>query len=44
MDGWVELSFNVDEKGAVENVSVTNAEPKPIFVHAAKRRLQRWKY
>jgi protein TonB len=44
IEGWVELSFSIDESGAVRNVNVTNSEPKRIFDRAAKRALQRWKY
>ena len=44
IEGWVELSFSIDESGAVQNVNVTDSEPKRIFDRAAKRALQRWKY
>jgi protein TonB len=44
IEGWVELSFSIDESGAVRNVNVTNSEPQRIFDRAAKRALQRWKY
>jgi protein TonB len=44
IEGWVVLSFSIDESGAVRNVNVTNSEPKRIFDRAAKRALQRWKY
>jgi|GEM_PF-58344 len=44
VEGWVELSFSIDESGAVQHVNVTDSEPKRTFDRAAKRALQRWKY
>lgn len=44
IEGWVELSFSIDESGAVKGVSVIDSEPKRVFDRAAKRALQRWKY
>jgi protein TonB len=44
IEGWVELSFSIDESGAVRDVVVTDSQPKRTFDQAAKRALQRWKY
>ncbi|SFC29545.1 energy transducer TonB [Pseudoalteromonas denitrificans] len=43
-EGWVQLSFTINEVGGVEDVKVINAEPKRIFDREAKRALRKWKY
>lgn len=43
-EGWVQLSFTINEVGGVEDVEVINAEPKRIFDREAKRALRKWKY
>lgn len=43
-EGWVQLSFTINELGGVEDVKVINAEPKRIFDREAKRALRKWKY
>lgn len=43
-EGWVRLSFTINEIGGVENVQVIEAEPKRIFDKEAKRALRKWKY
>lgn len=43
-EGWVELSFTINEVGGVEDVEVINAEPKRVFDREAKRALRKWKY
>lgn len=43
-EGWVKLSFSINEIGAVEDVEVMDAEPKRIFDKEAKRALRKWKY
>jgi protein TonB len=44
ISGWVKLSFNIDESGAVTDVQVMQAEPRGVFDREAARALRRWKY
>ena len=43
-EGWVRLSFTINEIGGVEDVKVIEAQPKRIFDKEAKRALRKWKY
>jgi len=43
-EGWVRLSFTINEIGGVEDVKVIDAEPKRIFDREARRALLKWKY
>ena len=43
-EGWVKLSFTINEIGGVEDVKVIDAKPKRIFDKEAKRALRKWKY
>jgi protein TonB len=43
-EGWVQLSFTINELGGVEDVKVIDAEPKRIFNREAIRALRKWKY
>lgn len=43
-EGWVKLSFTINEIGGVEDVQVTDAQPKRVFDKEAKRALKKWKY
>lgn len=44
MEGWVKLSFTINEIGGVEDVEVIEADPKRVFDREAKRALRKWKY
>ncbi len=43
-EGWVVLSFTINEIGAVTDIKIVNSEPKRIFDKAAKQALRKWKY
>ena len=43
-EGWVRLSFTINEQGGVEDIKVTDADPKRIFDREARRALSKWKY
>ncbi|MCO4799324.1 MAG: energy transducer TonB [Colwelliaceae bacterium] len=43
-EGWVKLSFSINEIGGVEDVTVIEAKPKRLFDKEAKRALKKWKY
>ncbi|MBU2917588.1 TonB family protein [Psychrosphaera sp. F3M07] len=44
IEGWVQLTFEINEIGGVENVDVINSEPKRVFDREAKKALRKWKY
>ncbi|XQW86444.1 energy transducer TonB [Thalassotalea piscium] len=43
-EGWVKLSFTINEIGGVDDVQVIDADPKRVFDKEAKRALRKWKY
>jgi len=43
-EGWVKLSFTINEIGGVEDVKVMEAKPKRVFNKEARRALRKWKY
>ncbi|MCP4987077.1 MAG: energy transducer TonB [Colwellia sp.] len=43
-EGYVILSFTINEVGGVEEVKVIEAKPKRVFDKEAKRALKKWKY
>jgi protein TonB len=44
VEGWVQLSFEINEIGGVENVQIINAQPKRVFDREARKALRKWKY
>lgn len=44
VEGWVSLSFSVDELGRVANVKVIEAQPKRYFEREAVKALKKWRY
>jgi periplasmic protein TonB len=43
-EGWVKLSFTINEIGGVDDIEVIDADPKRVFDREAKRALSKWKY
>lgn len=44
IEGYVVMSFSIDEVGGVADVKVIEANPKRVFDKAAVRALRKWKY
>lgn len=44
LEGWVELSFVVDEAGVPRSISPRESEPAGIFDQAAKKALEQWRF
>ncbi len=44
VEGWVSLSFSVDEVGRVTNVKVIEAQPRHYFEKEARKALKKWRY
>jgi TonB family protein len=44
IEGWVEVSFNVTQTGAVEDVEVRNSSPAEVFDDAAVRAVKQWRF
>jgi len=42
--GYVILSFDINEEGRVVNVKIVKAEPRRLFEKEAERALKQWKY
>ncbi|MER2491995.1 energy transducer TonB [Catenovulum sediminis] len=44
IEGWVELSFDINKLGQVENIQIIKSEPKRIFDRSAIKALSSWRY
>ncbi|CCO45737.1 TonB2 [Vibrio nigripulchritudo SOn1] len=44
MEGYVVLSFTIDEQGRPEDINLVEVHPNKIFVREAMNALKRWKY
>lgn len=44
LEGWVRLSFTIDETGGVTDVQVIESQPRRVFDQEARRALMRWRY
>ncbi|MDP2574713.1 energy transducer TonB [Vibrio penaeicida] len=44
MEGYVILSFTIDEQGRPEDINLLEVHPNKIFVREAMNALKRWKY
>ncbi len=43
-EGWVKMTFDIDEKGQPINILVVDSKPVGIFDKEAMRALKSWKY
>lgn len=43
-EGYVILSFTINEVGGVEDIEVIEADPRRVFDREARRALSKWKY
>jgi protein TonB len=44
IEGWVKLSFSIDQTGSVTNVQVMESEPVRVFDRSAIKALKKWRY
>ena len=44
MEGWVKLSFSVDDNGRARSIEVLDASPTQIFNRAAEKALRKWRF
>lgn len=44
LEGYVDVSFDVQASGATENIRVVHAEPERVFDRAAVNAVKRWKF
>ena len=44
VEGYVELTFAIDDKGVPRNIRVVNAEPSRVFNANAKTALECWRF
>lgn len=44
IEGFVDLGFDIDEKGATQNITVIAAQPERVFNKAAIKAVSKWRY
>jgi protein TonB len=44
IEGWVTVSFTINEVGGVEDVEVLDSHPSKVFDREAKRAVRKWKF
>ncbi len=44
VSGWVEVTFTVTQSGGVDNIRVTDADPKDVFDAAALQAVEQWRF
>ena len=44
LEGWVMLSYTIDNSGRVTDITVLDASPQRIFDREARRALAKWRY
>ncbi|WP_241616899.1 energy transducer TonB [Rosenbergiella epipactidis] len=42
--GDVDILYNIDERGYVDNIRVINEEPKGFFVRGIKNQMDNWRF
>ena len=44
LEGWVQLTYDVNPDGSITNIEVTDSEPSEIFDEAALQFLRTWRF
>lgn len=44
MTGWVRFGFHINADGTVKDIRVVDSEPGRLFVAAAQRALEQWRF
>ncbi|MCH8479184.1 MAG: TonB family protein, partial [Wenzhouxiangella sp.] len=44
IEGYVDLSFVIDQEGRVQAINIINAEPAGVFETAVVNAFSRWRY
>jgi len=44
LEGWVEVAYQVNERGRAVNAKVIKAEPQKVFDKSSIRAIEKWKF